>query len=107
MPSVRYEPAQCSRCSSHSPGITRINSSSCISFACRPSRIASWISGASFVSRLLDLTLLAPDIQEAILEGRQSKGIQLDELMGAMPGAWEEQQEHCAGSYRTEGTGCC
>ena len=36
----------------------------------------------SFVSRLLDLTLLAPDIQEAILEGRQPKGIQLDELMG-------------------------
>jgi hypothetical protein len=27
----------------------------------------------SFVSRLLDLTLLAPDIQEAILEGRQAK----------------------------------
>jgi hypothetical protein len=36
----------------------------------------------SFVSRLLDLTLLAPDIQEAILEGRQRKGIQLDELVG-------------------------
>jgi hypothetical protein len=46
----------------------------------------------SFVSRLLDLTLLAPDIQEAILEGRQAKGIQLDELMGAVPGAWEEQR---------------
>jgi hypothetical protein len=27
----------------------------------------------SFVSRLLNLTLLAPDIQEAILEGRQGK----------------------------------
>jgi hypothetical protein len=27
--------------------------------------------GRSFVSRLLDLTLLAPGIQEAILEGRQ------------------------------------
>ena len=36
--------------------------------------------------------LLAPDIQEAILEGRQAKGVQLDELMGAMPGAWEEQR---------------
>ena len=53
--------------------------------------------GGSFVSRLLDLTLLAPDIQETILEGRQAKGIQLDELMGAMPEAWEEQREHCAG----------
>ena len=29
--------------------------------------------GRSFVSRLLRLTLLAPDIQEAILEGRQGK----------------------------------
>jgi hypothetical protein len=29
----------------------------------------------SFVSRPLDLTLLAPDIQEAILEGRQAKGM--------------------------------
>jgi ribosome-binding protein aMBF1 (putative translation factor) len=31
----------------------------------------------SFVNRLLRLTLLAPDIQEAILEARQSKGLQL------------------------------
>ncbi len=45
----------------------------------------------SFVNRLLRLTLLAPDIQEAILEGRQPKGLQLEELMRAMPGAWEEQ----------------
>ena len=30
--------------------------------------------GRSFVSRLLNLTLLAPNIQEAILEGRQAKG---------------------------------
>lgn len=28
----------------------------------------------SFVSRLLRLTLLAPDIQEVVLEGRQPKG---------------------------------
>jgi hypothetical protein len=42
----------------------------------------------AYVSRLLDLTLLAPDIQEAILEGRQGRGMQLEELMGAVPGAW-------------------
>jgi hypothetical protein len=46
----------------------------------------------SFVSRLLNLTLLAPDIQEAILEGRQPKGLQLEELMGAMPAEWGEQR---------------
>jgi hypothetical protein len=32
----------------------------------------------SFVSRLLNLTLLAPDLQEAILEERQVKGMQLE-----------------------------
>ena len=47
----------------------------------------------SFVSRLLDLTLLAPDIQEAILEGRQAKGMLLEELARAVPGAWEEQRK--------------
>jgi hypothetical protein len=48
--------------------------------------------GRSFVSRLLDLTLLAPDIQEAILEGRQAKGMQLEELMGAVAAEWGEQR---------------
>jgi hypothetical protein len=49
--------------------------------------------GRSFVSRLLRLTLLAPDIQEAILEGRQPKGMQLEELTRTMPGGWEEQRQ--------------
>jgi hypothetical protein len=52
--------------------------------------------GRNFVSRLLRLTLLAPDIQEAILEGRQGKGVQLEELTRAMPGAWGEQRRHVA-----------
>ena len=47
----------------------------------------------SFVSRLLRLTLLAPDIQEAIIEGRQAKGMQLEELTRAIPAAWEEQRQ--------------
>jgi hypothetical protein len=46
----------------------------------------------SFVNRLLRLTLLAPDIQEAILDGRQPKGMQLEELTTPMPLAWEEQR---------------
>jgi hypothetical protein len=46
----------------------------------------------SFVNRLLRLTLLAPDIQEAILEGRQPKALQPKELTRAMPSAWEEQR---------------
>ena len=47
----------------------------------------------SFVNRLLRLTLLAPDIQEAILEGRQPTGMQL-EVTNGMPSGWEEQQKH-------------
>jgi hypothetical protein len=46
----------------------------------------------SFVNRMMRLTLLAPDIVEAILEGRQPKGLVLEELTWAMPSAWEEQQ---------------
>ena len=46
----------------------------------------------SFVNRLLRLTLLAPDIQEAIIDGRQPKGMQLEELTGSMPSGWDEQR---------------
>ncbi|MFZ1414926.1 MAG: hypothetical protein WAS73_10175 [Defluviicoccus sp.] len=47
----------------------------------------------SYVNRLLRLTLLAPDIQEAILDGRQPKKMQLEELTGVMPSGWERQRE--------------
>jgi hypothetical protein len=47
----------------------------------------------SFVNRLLRLTLLAPDIQEAIIDGRQPKGMQLAELTDAIPSEWEEQRK--------------
>jgi hypothetical protein len=46
----------------------------------------------SFVNRLHRLTLLAPDIQEAILDGRQPKGMSLEELTGTMPKVWAEQR---------------
>jgi hypothetical protein len=48
----------------------------------------------SFVNRLLRLTLLAPDLVEAILDGRQPKGLQLEELMRAITSAWQEQRQH-------------
>ena len=47
----------------------------------------------SFVNRLLRLTLLAPDLQEAIFEGRQPKGMQLEELTGRLPSAWDKQRQ--------------
>jgi hypothetical protein len=43
--------------------------------------------------RLLRLTLLAPDIVLAILEARQSKAMQLEELTDGIPSEWEEQRE--------------
>jgi hypothetical protein len=49
----------------------------------------------SFVNRLLRLTLLAPDIVEAILEGRQPSAMQLKELTRAMPSGRENQRSWC------------
>jgi len=46
----------------------------------------------AYVCRLLPLTCLAPDIVEAVLDGRQPKGLRLAELLGNGPLAWEEQR---------------
>ena len=48
---------------------------------------------ASYVSRVLRLTLLAPDIVEAILDGRQPVETTLAVLMKPFPVAWREQTE--------------
>ena len=45
----------------------------------------------SFVSHVLQLTLLAPEIVEAILDGMQLATIQLQPLMRGFPVVWEEQ----------------
>lgn len=46
----------------------------------------------SYVGRVLRLTLLAPDIVEAILGGRQPAGLQLEDLLRRFPVGWREQQ---------------
>ncbi len=46
----------------------------------------------SYVCRILRLTLLAPDIVEAILDGRQPKILQLKDLMGRISTDWSEQR---------------
>jgi hypothetical protein len=46
----------------------------------------------AYVCRLLLLTCLAPGIVEAILDGRQPKGLRLAEVLGNGPLAWEEQR---------------
>jgi hypothetical protein len=45
----------------------------------------------SYLSRILRLTLLAPDIVEAILDGRQPEGMTLPWLMEGVPVAWGHQ----------------
>jgi len=47
---------------------------------------------SSYVSRLLRLTLLAPCMVEAILDGRQPEGMTLPVLMEPFPVEWEEQR---------------
>ena len=46
----------------------------------------------AYVCRLLPLTCLAPDIVEAILGGRQPKGLRLAEMLGNGPLGWDEQR---------------
>ncbi len=45
----------------------------------------------SYVGRLLRLTLLAPEIVEAVLDGRQPEGMILEDLLGGFPVEWAGQ----------------
>jgi hypothetical protein len=47
---------------------------------------------SSYVSRLLRLTLLAPDIVEAILDARQPERMTLPGLMEPFPVEWADQR---------------
>ena len=46
----------------------------------------------TYVGRILRLTLLAPDIVEAILDGRQPANLQLADLLKGFPVEWERQR---------------
>ena len=60
----------------------------CIEDIARTERI-----NGSFVGRIVRLTLLAPDIVEAILEGKQPASLTLKGLMEPFPVEWERQRE--------------
>jgi hypothetical protein len=46
----------------------------------------------AYVCRVLPLTCLAPDIVEAMLDGRQPRGLRLSEMLGNGPLHWGEQR---------------
>jgi hypothetical protein len=46
----------------------------------------------SYVSRILRLALLAPDIIEAIVAGRADQSLMLEKLERPLPASWEEQR---------------
>jgi hypothetical protein len=46
----------------------------------------------SYLSRILRLTLIAPDIIEAIVSGSQPSTLQLDDLLKPLPAAWPQQR---------------
>ena len=45
----------------------------------------------SFVSHTLRLTLLAPELVEAILDGKQPRTMELQPLMRGLPVDWDRQ----------------
>ena len=60
----------------------------CIDDIARAERI-----NGSFVSRIVRLTLLAPEIVELVLAGRQPAALTLKGLMAPFPVEWERQRE--------------
>ena len=48
----------------------------------------------SYINRVLRLTLLAPDIIEAILDGRQGPEVTPARVLGPFPGEWDSQHRY-------------
>jgi hypothetical protein len=48
----------------------------------------------SYVSRILRLALLAPDIIEIVLQGRSHQALMLEQLEQPLPENWAEQRDH-------------
>ena len=47
----------------------------------------------SFIGRILRLVNLAPDIQEAIINGTEPDNLTFNDLRGSIPDEWQEQRE--------------
>ena len=48
----------------------------------------------SYITRVLCLTLVAPDVVEAILDGKQRPEMTLARVLGPLPVEWAEQSGH-------------
>lgn len=46
-----------------------------------------------YMARLLRLTLLAPEIVEAVVDGREPEGLSLNRFVGEIPLLWQEQRK--------------
>jgi hypothetical protein len=57
----------------------------------------------SYVSRILRLALLAPDIVEAIL-AKAGRGMMLEQLERPLPASWEQQRRTCLLARRRAAT---
>jgi hypothetical protein len=53
----------------------------------------------SYVIRTMRLLLLAPDIIEAIMNGKEPSGMSMNELRNVTTGVWEEQRKELGISY--------
>jgi hypothetical protein len=49
----------------------------------------------AYVGRVLNLTLLAPEVVEAVLDGRQPDGMTLPKLLKPFPVAWRSHHAAC------------
>ena len=47
---------------------------------------------SSYASRIFRLALLAPDLVETVLDGRQVAGLAVENLRKALPVVWAEQR---------------
>ena len=50
-----------------------------------------------YVSRIIPLAFLAPDLTEAILEGKQAAHLSLDSCLGNIPEDWNQQRAQLLG----------
>ena len=59
-----------------------------------------------YLGRLLQLTLIAPDLVEAIVEGRQPEGVTLSGLAGSLPTRWVDRCMTLTGARRRSSPSC-